>query len=175
MDERLKEVSRLMKEIKGKLEAIIQNSMHIKEFNYKAEALLAAFDAYTIYDPESNLGADRASLDIVSPRKNMQEEGTKEEVVLLPPSGIRKEESFEEFMERMESNTMCNKMFRANATKIAKFLYANKEGAALEEIIKTTGISRYRCVDILNSMLRTDPPLVSKRFDKGFIYSIVLL
>lgn len=175
MDERLKEVSRLMKEIKGKLEAIIQSRMHIKEFNYKAEALLAAFDAYTIHGTESNLGADRALLDVVPFRKNMQKENAKEEVVLLPPSRVRKEESFEEFMERMESNMICNKVLRTNSTKIAKFLYANKEGVALEEIIKSTGISRYRCVDILNSMLRTDPPLASKRFDKGFIYSIVLL
>ncbi|AFM97875.1 hypothetical protein EHEL_021210 [Encephalitozoon hellem ATCC 50504] len=174
MDEKFKEVSKLMKEIKRKIEAVAQSSAHIKEFNYKVEALLAAFDAYTSHIPESSLETDRASSNAIPSRKIIQKESTREDVVAPPPK-VRKEESFEEFMRRMESSTASNKVFRTNATKIAKFLYGNKDGAALEEIIKHTGISRYRCVDILNSMLRTDPPLASKRFDKGFIYSIALL
>ncbi|ADM11121.1 uncharacterized protein Eint_021240 [Encephalitozoon intestinalis ATCC 50506] len=174
MDEKLKEISRLVSEVKRKLEVIIQSSSHIKEFNYKVEALLAAFDAYTIRGVEHNLDLDKTSQTIVFPKKVIPKEKTKEETT-SSFSNIRGEESLQEFIERMGSTTTGNKLFRNNAAKIARFLYDNREGAVLEEIIKNTGISRYRCVDILNTMLRADPPLVSKKFDKGFIYSIVLL
>ncbi|CAD25157.1 hypothetical protein [Encephalitozoon cuniculi GB-M1] len=175
MDEKLKEVSRLMKEIKVKIEAIIQSSAHVREFNYKMEALLAAFEAYTVHGVRHDPEVPRTPMPIVPSVESIVKESIEEGAVAAASSKVRREENLEEFMRRMESNTAGNNLFRNNATKIARFLYANREGVALEEVIKNTGISRYRCVDILNSMLKADPPLVSKRFDKGFIYSIVLL
>ena len=74
----------------------------------------------------------------------------------------------------MEIHIPNNKLLRNNGIKIAECLYLNRDEILLEKIMMGTGVSKYRCIDNLNTLLKTDPYLLSRKFDKGFIYSIVL-
>jgi hypothetical protein len=160
MDERLGRISELMKKIKGKVETIGVHNEMIKRFNHKLEALLMAFDTYT--------AEERVAEEKGRKRSRREKENRPEE----EPTPAARKVTQQEFISRAESLVPGNKWFKANLSKIVECLYEVKEGVLLETIIKNSGVSKYRCVDILNMMIKTDPPLVLKRFEKGFIYTL---
>lgn len=178
MNDRVERISRLMREIKRKVETVSSYSLSIKKFNFKLEALLTAFDAYTTYGAlemheYKNIPTQSVVVEADSGHAECDETVETEQTEWRPR--VSTEESLPEFIERMEFSLPDNKTFRSNAMRIVECLYRNREGMLLEDIIRNTGISRYKCIDILNTMLKTDPPMLSKKFDKGFVYSILLL
>jgi hypothetical protein len=163
-EERLGKISELMGEIKRKMETVAVRNEMMREFNYKMEALLAAFDAYT-----SDAAPEEA-------KGNTKNKGGRKEKASIPECpAVPGEETLREFLCRAESLLSGNKWLRSSLSKVVECLYGAKGGVLLETIIKKSGVSKYRCVDTLNMMLKTDPPLASKRFDRGFIYTLNVL
>lgn len=176
MSTRHDEIKQLLKEIKVKLESIVSTGACIKEFNYKLEALLTAFEAYTSHGPEHIPHTPESALAMPQHKSNTSPDAYEEERMdsdPMPHEG--REESLDEFLARMDTSIPSSKLSRNNTVKIVRLLYSNREGVTLDDLIRGTGVSRYRCIDLLNAMLKTDPPLASKRFDRGFVYTIALL
>lgn len=169
--DRLEKIAVLMKEITRKMEAISLHNKCLREFNFKVEALLAAFEAYSApgsCEEPVPIQCSTDPVDVAKKRKVPEQE-------MVPEPVVHAEESLAAFLGRMATHLPENKLLRSNAAKIASCLYLNREGMVLEGVMRGTGVSKYRCIDILNTLLKTDPPLLSKRFDKGFIYSAALL
>ncbi|KAF7683783.1 hypothetical protein TCON_1008 [Astathelohania contejeani] len=65
-----------------------------------------------------------------------------------------------------------NLLYRTNTEKIIKTLYKHKNGLLLDDIIKLSGVPKYRCIDILNFLIKTSQPWIFKKFEKGFVYKL---
>lgn len=175
MGDRTERIAWLLREVKSKIERVIASNVSIREFNFKLEALITAFEAHKAHSSVDN---HEGVLKPVSSNHSEEHHVVDNKVAsrCVPDAEYAdREEGLEKFIGRLNSSLPDNRLLRSNAVKIAEYLYSNREGAVLEEIMKNTSMSKYRCVEVLNTMLRTDPPLLLKRFDRSFIYSILLL
>ncbi|EOB13260.1 hypothetical protein NBO_89g0004 [Nosema bombycis CQ1] len=75
---------------------------------------------------------------------------------------------FNELINRINNQGKVNKM---HIIKILGMLNKSN-GMLLDDVIKKSGMSKYKCIDVLNILLKTEPPAIIKKFDKGFIYYI---
>ncbi|KAM0671422.1 hypothetical protein OCOL_001538 [Ordospora colligata] len=186
INQKLDEISQLVRSIKSKMDIVVSSTVSLRELNYRIEALLISFKAYackrkhTILDNTlsiSNTQSIKETYDSGehTAHQNAENECFEKSTLSTPSTYTSKTECLNEYIVRMTPKFSNSKLVINSAIKIASLLYSNTEGMMVEEIIKGAGVPRYRCIDILNTMLRTEPPLASKKFCKGFVYSIVLL
>lgn len=72
------------------------------------------------------------------------------------------------FLHRISSDTNLKKANKGHILKIVNLLYENKKGLPWEEIIQKSGVPKYKCIEILNNMVKSNPPVLIKKRDKGF-------
>ncbi|KAF9762295.1 hypothetical protein NGRA_2107 [Nosema granulosis] len=84
------------------------------------------------------------------------------------------ESSFNELVNRVIASSNPGKVNKMHIIKILGLLNSSKKGMFLDDVIKSSGMSKYKCIDVLNVLLKTEPPAITKKFDKGFIYFINL-
>lgn len=72
------------------------------------------------------------------------------------------------FLNRISSDTNLKKSNKGYILKIVDLLYENKNGLPWEEIIQKSGVPKYKCIEILNNMIKSNPPVLIKKRDKGF-------
>lgn len=82
--------------------------------------------------------------------------------------------SLNELVNRVISSNKPGKVNKMHIIKILGLLNNSKKGMFLDDVIKSSGMSKYKCIDVLNILLKTEPPAITKKFDKGFIYFINL-
>ncbi|KAH9411971.1 hypothetical protein HK407_02g04180 [Ordospora pajunii] len=188
MSEKLDEISLLVRNIKSKMDVVVSSTVSLRELNYRIEALLVSFKAYackrklTMLDNTLSLSTndvgnikEKYHQNDCTAHQNAENECFQQPTPSTSSTYLNKTECLEEYIVRMKPRFSNSKLLINSAIKIASLLHSSTEEVMIEEIIKNTGVPRYRCIDILNTMLRADPPLASKRFNKGFAYSIVLL
>lgn len=61
-----------------------------------------------------------------------------------------------------------SKVNKGHLIKVLDVLNKNKQGIMWEDLIQKSGVPRYKCIEILNCLVKSDPPLMIKKRDKGF-------
>lgn len=167
-EEKVERLHFAIREIRAKIERVIELNEQINIFNFKLEALLSSMD-------EMSVEVHQKSDDSVG-MASSEFSGTKIRHVheLLPEKKERRKKctKIQDILQKVHMTIPDNALCRTNADKLVRFLFSNKNGVLYEDILKKSGVSKYRCVDILNALMNTDPPIVQKTFDRGFIYKL---
>lgn len=176
MEKKLQEIKSLLIGIKNKVGVLSNNNNLVKVINYKLESLFLVYRTYGVSIPDivqheitCNILDNKLCLERQEPAENLHHTEAK---VCVP---TRKLETMEEFMSRMSPYLLKNRLFALNAQKIVSCLWDHSEGLPLETIIKTSGVTKYKCVNVLNFLGKTDPAFISKRFVRSFIYQLNIL
>jgi hypothetical protein len=185
MHEKLERLNSLVKEVKAKIEKVSRLNVQAKELNYKLEAFLFALNAYSCYDrtdrqvsSDSSLSMDLEPMGIDSSRMGVLSDIDLSRSVRMdsPMMKVRSTPNrkrvalFDEILSEAMKVVPDNRMLVSCTEKIIKLLYGKREGLLLDEIIKEAGVNKYRCIDVLNMLIKADPQIIYKKFDKGFIY-----
>lgn len=175
--QKLRQVGILVKDIKAKIDHIAEINAQVNIFNFKLEALLCSLDEVSVATtrsedqtaeilniPLSSLAVHKTVMDPVAKKERPKKEKKQKE----------EKPAVERILDRIYSIVPENVLYRSNAEKLVRFLFSSKEGVFYDDILKKSGVSKYRCIDILNLLMNAEPPLVNKSFDKGFIYKLNL-
>ncbi|WUR05089.1 uncharacterized protein VNE69_12074 [Vairimorpha necatrix] len=178
-----------LKDIRAKIKKIETQNEQLKIFNYKLESLLVSIDTYSI---EKETKEEKVSYKRLTPdlervskilkkeetskinKKHLQEERIKIEEIIPPDmshSLLDTSLLFDtknDLLSRALADSNIKKSSKGHLIKILEILESHKDGILWEEIIKKSGVPRYKCIEILNCLGKTDPPIMIKRRDKGF-------
>lgn len=158
--DRLRQIETLVLSIKKKSQAVRKQARALNSLNSKLEVFLMALDAYSLDAKEQQCEPARAGgrTKAEALRKN----------ITTPVKKTKREEP-------LDARSAIAMLFRASKTQkstaleIYKLL-ENNEVVGLDDIVKSIKMSKYRVIEILNSLVRER--IVLKHFDKGFLYKI---
>eukprot|EP00866_Antonospora_locustae_P001573 jgi/Antlo1/1573/2006 len=169
-EEKIERLHLAIRDIKTKIERVLVLNEQINIFNFKLEALLLSMDEMSDKALQNDENVDSTGVAntqfSVSKIHHVHEQLLEKEVM------TSKSMQIQDVLEKVHKVIPDNALYRSNADKLVRFLFANKSGILYEDILRKSGVSKYRCVDILNALMNTDPPIVRKTFDRGFIYKL---
>merc|ERR1712131_60250 len=145
----LDEIAELAKELKNKTTKAHKMIEKLNRINYKIESLLNSLDAYA--DDQSGQEKTR--------NKNLYKDT------------ISVKDNDEHILTKIETLFAKDKK---NHSKIAIQIFLiikENRSILLDDIVKNVKLSKYKIIDILNILVREN--LVSRKFDRGFMYEIV--
>lgn len=186
-----------MESIRNKIQKIVLHNEKLKKFNYKMESFLVSFDTYSVPKVEDKkisqpkvvktseiqkLSKILKKEQIMNQNINQQSNQNdininyvhkrhKTDVVDTSYNMIDTSLLFDtknDILNRALNDSTLNKSNKGHLIKIIDLLYQNKDGIIWEDLIKKSGVPKYRCIEILNCLVKTDPPILIKKRDKGF-------
>lgn len=181
-----------MESIRIKIQKIVIHNEKLKKFNYKMESLLVSFDTYSVPNFITKKTIQPKIIktsEIQKLSKILKKEQTNEKINLnnISSENVPKKNKIEvvdtsyntidtsllfdtknDILNRALSDSTLNKSNKGHVIKIIDILYQNKNGIMWEDLIKKSGVPKYRCIEILNCLVKTDPPIMIKKRDKGF-------
>ncbi|RVD90739.1 hypothetical protein TUBRATIS_28300, partial [Tubulinosema ratisbonensis] len=153
---KLERLKRLVYEIKNKLDRLIKINYTLNDFNFKLHALLIALE--------------EVSSEILP--EDIQEEVSKIEesvITVHSESTIKQELNLDDFLEKVYSVINPNSTYKICIEKVVKLIYKSNI-ISHEDLIKKCGISKYRCVEVINLLGKTQPQFLLKNHEKGIFY-----
>lgn len=174
-EQKLEKLDALIRETKQKIEKVSELNRYLEVFNFKLEALLLSISEVSLSAPEGgeeSVEMFNISFSDLNVRGSDEKVSTKKEKAKQEKKEVARELGVDGLLEKVHRVIPDNKLYRINADKLVRFLFSNKEGVLHEEVLKKSGVSKYRCIDILNVLMNTEPPIVSKTFDRGFMYKL---
>lgn len=150
-DRMKQEIFEICLRIKNKVEVLEASKSKVNLFNVKLEALLKTIEVFSI-DPEpvkkisTCAVVDKKIVNKPQPAVKTQEEITCDEL-------FKKE----------------NRKVKAVANDLLEYLKEQKT-VFLDDLVKKAKLSKYKTISILGVFVKEN--LITKRFDKGFIYEI---
>lgn len=192
MDEKQKRLLELIAMTREKMSILIEKTKSLKISNYKLEALLRIIDKLSIPDIPVGINFELNNALNVNSRKVQIDSGEKamKDISVLKNSDFfdtpfnetipiieHKEPNisetkwtYERILEKI-ANIKNNTLFIKNTHKVVSILNCNVDGLSIENIIKKTGVSKYRCIDIINELTKVTPQILLKRYEnKSYIY-----
>ncbi|KCZ81502.1 hypothetical protein H312_01080 [Anncaliia algerae PRA339] len=146
--------------IKNKLEKIIKLNEYLVEFNFRIETLLISLDEVSIHIEPST-------------QKIEEVEVKEESIITLQSDASIKEISLDELLIKIENVIKAPASYKQCIEKIVRFIYKGN-GASHDELIKKCGVSKYRCIEVINLLGKSSPQFLHKNTDKGIFYYLNL-
>lgn len=192
MDEKQKRLLQLIAMTREKMSILTEKTKSLKITNYKLEALLQIIDKLSIPDipvginfelnnalndksRKVQIDSGEKALKDISVLKNSDFFDTpfNETIPIIEhkePNICETKWTYERILEKI-ANIKNNTLFIKNTHKVVSILNCNVDGLSIENIIKKTGVSKYRCIDIINELTKVTPQILLKRYEnKSYIY-----
>ncbi|KAL6120877.1 hypothetical protein NUSPORA_02312 [Nucleospora cyclopteri] len=151
----LNEIHELCGKIKLKTEEAKENILYLKKINFKLESLINSIEAYSVESPPST----PINSTFIKTVKNTP----------LETNSIKKIKQTNPLNKISTLFTGDNKKLNQIAQEIYLLIEQNKK-ILLDEIVKRVKLSKYKTIEILNVLVKEK--IVTKKFDKGFVYEI---
>ncbi|ELA45988.1 hypothetical protein VCUG_02521 [Vavraia culicis subsp. floridensis] len=194
MQKKYQRINSLLVEIKAKLEKLQAHSNNLKLFNVKIKALNEAFrECNSIIENDkkenetNSVEEEMEEFDdmseyeyntSVTPDNNnalcnpMYDNTDQTASFIAESEPIVKKRTLQSILLYASSLLSKDQKTQQNLKKIVNLLHEQKE-VSLNNIVTACGIPKYRAVDILGKLSGAQRPLVSKRYDKEFFYTLV--
>lgn len=190
MNEKLRKLDILTVMTKEKIEKVREKTNSLRITNYKLEALLEIMEALSISTKANKNPSETTGLESIPETIELEyNKKITKEVSILKNSDFF-DTPFNEtipIVEQKISNNVSkwtydgilekisefknNTLFLKNTHKIVSALKDSSDGLNIENIIKKTGVSKYRCIDIINELTKITPHILHKRYEKkNYIY-----
>ncbi|ELQ74772.1 hypothetical protein THOM_2301 [Trachipleistophora hominis] len=194
MLKKYQKINSLLVEIKTKLEKLQEHSNNLKLFNIKIKALNEAFkecsltienikeekdatveeiqmeefDEQSDYEYNTSIVPDEHDTSYNPMYDNTNQ--TNSHIIESKPAV--KERSLQSILIYASTLLPKDQKTQQNLKKIVSLLYDQKE-MSLNNIVTICKVPKYRAVDILGKLSGAKRPIVSKRYDKEFFYTLV--
>lgn len=169
-EDKIERLHLAIKEIKTKIERVLTLNEQINIFNFKLEALLLSMDEMSVKVSQKDKSVD--SVGMAGTQFSVPSTHHVHEQLPEKKEKTKKSTQIQDVLAKVHKVIPDNTLYRSNADKLVRFLFSNKNGILYEDILKKSGVPKYRCVDILNALMNTEPPIVRKTFDRGFMYKL---
>lgn len=169
-EEKIERLHFAIREIKTKIERVLVLNEQVNIFNFKLEALLLSMDEMSVKDFQKDRNVDSAGM--ASAQFSVPKAHNVHEQLPEKKERAKKSTRIQDVLAKVHKVIPDNALYRSNADKLVRFLFSHRNGVLYEDILKKSGVSKYRCVDILNALMNTEPPIVRKTFDRGFVYKL---
>lgn len=166
MDKKLQKLNTLVTSAKNKIETIQSQHKSLHKLNTKLEVFLTTIDALRIptIQETNNLSPDFFN------------NSFSQSIHLTNHSTLVSEKYTLETIKIKIREINLNSKFMLNAEKIVDCINETKDGLGLDDIMRKSGVSKYRCVEIVNELMKCVPQILVKKGEgKNFKYELNMI
>lgn len=181
MQEKLQRLNALVKEARRKVEIIHDQTEILKVLNIKLETLLNVIDA--LRTPKITYLEDKLDPIVNDDGFNDSNLHLKDSeffnatftrsLHIEQHSTLVEEKYTIDAIKQKVQQINANQKFIANACKVIDAINGSRDGLCLDDIMRRSGVSKYRCIEIVNELMKCVPNVLVKRYEgRNFMYEL---
>lgn len=183
MELKLQKLHKLVQEARSKIELLQAQTSSLRTLNYKLHSLLSIFELLKIPNqPPQHIPPETDQLNIEHNNSNQILKDSSffnasfsKSIHLDQQSSYTEEKYTIDSIKKKIREININRKFIENSEKIIEVINEHKDGLSIDIIMRRSGVSKYRCVEIINEFMKCLPQILIKRYEnKLYVYQLNL-